>query len=380
MQDVMRGVMRNVMLSGGFVLNRQPLPRWQSARAAVKAGSGRARVGLAGDSYMASYGADNVANFQAVNAQDARLARLFTSEGLPSTYQAAFGGHGSVSLANWDFRVSQGSWAYGDVGSFGGTLGGEFLQSGAAATYAFTPKDQNQTNIPVNAFDIYWFRDPTAGGFSWNLNGGADTIINANGVSSLQKTTVTATLGTNTLNLKWNSGAAYIVGVHGYNSLVKAVDFFNLGWTASTAVQWAATNFTWNPGAMWSQAPMNLDLVFLSSMANDVLNGDTVANGKAALKLGVQQMQAAGINVVIVSYAPVSLTRLTVSQQLAVWNAMYQVAVETNCTFIDLLNAMGGPNNYAANLAAGLMIGDGLHRNFAGMTPAVMLEHDLLNG
>lgn len=380
MQSVMLPVMRSVLLnSSAYILNRQPTPKWSAAKAGVKAGSGRARVGMVGDSYMASYGADNVDTFQGPNTQDARLARQFTAEGLPSTYQACFGGHGVLALSHWDFRISQGTWIYGDVNSFGGSLGGEFLQATAAGTFAFSPKDQNQVVVPVNTFDIYWFRDPSAGAFNYNVDGGTNTLINANGASSLQKTTVNTTLGTHTLNLLWSSGAAYFVGIHGYNSAVKAVDFFDMGWVSSTAVQWAATGFAWNPGSMWSQAPTALDIAFLSVMANDVLNGDTIANGKANLKTVIGQIKAAGTDCVVVSYSPVDLARLTAQAQSDVYTAMYQAAVETGCTFIDILNSMGGPTAYASNLAKGLMIGDGLHRSNSGMTPAVNFEHDVLN-
>ncbi|HVJ31687.1 MAG TPA: SGNH/GDSL hydrolase family protein [Terriglobia bacterium] len=363
-----------------FVLNRQPLSRWKTDRdAAWIARTGRTKVVLYGDSSQASYGSDGVANFQAVKAMDARLARRFTAEGKPSTYQAAFGGHGVTVLSNWDFRISQGVFAYGSVGSYGISLGGEFFLAGSAATFSFTPKDDSQVAVSTDTADFYYCQDPSAGGVTKQIDTGTATAVNENGTSQMMKTTISGTLAGHTYKWNWASGSTNLVGVHCYNSAVKGVDFLNCGVVGAWAQQYVDANFKWNPSQALSI--LQPSLVFFSAGANDWLGGTALATVKASMKAAVLLIKATGADVVIVGYNPVGLDYnavTTADGQMNLRRIQLEVAQETGCTFIDTLMLMGGPGAYLANLAAGLMQTDKLHRTFNGMTPIVNLKHDLM--
>lgn len=360
-----------------FVFNQQPLTKWQTDRAAVKAGTGRARVVFAGDSSPASYGCDPIGSFQAVNAQDARLARLFTASGLASTYNSLFAGHGAVTLGSWDFRASQGAWTYENPASFGITVGGEFFQATTPgpAISTYTPADNNSTAVATDSCDLYYATDPSQGAISGQVNLLTVVPISQTAASLVHKTTLSGTLGNNVYKAIYVSGTANWIGFHCYNSAVKAVDFWNMGAIGSFATQWDSTAFSWNPASCWSQIVPSI--VFFSAGANDVLGGATTAATLPHVVAAINFIKAVGADVVVMGYNPIDTASLSASGQQALRDMMYQAAVTTGCTFYDVLASMGGTNGYAANNAAGKMFNT-LHRNFLGYTPAVNDIYGLL--
>lgn len=365
--------------TSSVVLNQQSLAAWKTARAAVVGGTARAKVVFAGDSSPASYGSDPVGSFTAVNAQDARLARMFATAGVPSTYNSLFGGHGAVSLSNWDFRASQGAWTYESPASFGITVGGEFFQATTPgpAISTYTPADNNTTAVATDTCDLYYATDPSQGAISGQVNLLTVVPINQNAASLVQKTTLTGTLGNNVYKAIYVSGSSNWIGFHCYNSAVKAIDWWNFGAVGSFATQWASTTFAWNPAVAWPVLVKAGDVVLFSDGANDILGGATVAATLPIVVASIQAIQAAGATVIVMGYNPVNTANLTAAQQQALRDMLYQASVTCGCTFLDILALMGGPNAFAANNAAGLMF-DALHRNFAGYTSAVNLIYSLL--
>lgn len=385
---VMRpGVMRSGIMAPGitsapvrnsFFLNVQPLTKWLTDKAAVIAGTGRAKVVMAGDSSEASYGSSPTPSLLAVNAVDARLARQFASEGLPSTYQSFWGGKGVGSLANWDFRCSQGAWTYEPSGTYGISMGGEFLLAGSNTTISFTPKNDSQAGVNTNTCDLYYGQDPSAGTITKQVDSGTATAVNQNGTSVGMKTQLTTTLGAHTYKANRTGGSANLIGMHCYDGGTRAVDFMNMAAVGSWATSWAQKDFSWNPANMWSLiAP---SLVYFSGGANDWLDGTSLSTVKVSVKAAVAAIQASGADVVVAGYNPVDPTYnavTTVGGQQDLRDMLYEVAVEQDCTFHDVLAEMGGASAYAANQAAGKMF-DQLHRNFVGYTPTVNSRHELM--
>lgn len=351
-----------------FFLNQQPLTTWRSQRAAVVAGTARARFIMAGDSSNASYLCDNIANFQAIHAQEARIARLFTAAGIPATYSSGFGGHGAVQLSSWDFRFSQGAWPYEAPGTYGLTQGGEFflIPTVTTATATFTPQDDTTTPIATDSCDLYYAQDPSQGAISGQVNLLTVVPINQNNATSkVLKQTLTGTLGNNVYKAIYVSGSANWVGFHCYNSAVKAIDCWNMACIGSFATQWSQTTFSWNPPNAWAAyAP---SMVFFGVGANDFIGGSTLATIQPMVDAAVLAAQSAGHTIVITGYPPIDTAVLTATQQEALRDMQLAVAVNRGCTFYDMVNRMGGPNAYAANNAAGLMANNE-HRNFAGQT------------
>lgn len=367
------GVMAGSNSGGGtptsFFLNQQPLTAWRAARAAVVANTARAKFIMAGDSSNASYGCDPVGNFQAIHAQEARIARALAAAGVPATYSSGFGGHGAVQLSSWDFRFSQGAWPYEAPGTYGITQGGEFFLNSGAATATFTPQDDTSTPIATNACDLYYAQDPSQGAINGQVDSAAVVPINENNALSLVlKQTLTAALGNHTYKAIWASGSANWIGFHCYNSAVAAVDCWNMGCIGSFATQWSQTTFSWNPYNAWSSYPPAM--VCLGDGANDFIGGSTLATIKPLVTNSVQSAQAAGHTVIITGYPPIDTAVLTPTQQQQLRDMQLSVAVACGCTFYDMMNQMGGPSAYAANNAAGLMFNNE-HRNFAGQTAFV---------
>lgn len=359
-------------------LNVQPLTFWQAQRAGVVAQTARAKVIFAGDSSPASYLCDTVASFQAIHAQDARIARLFTTAGIPATYSSLFSGHGVTALADWDFRASQGAWPYESPGSFGITQGGEFLfiPSTTVATSTYTPQDDTTAPIATDSCDLYYAQDPSQGAISGQVNLLTVVPINQNNATSkVLKQTLTGTLGNNVYKAIYVSGSANWIGFHCYNSAVKAIDCWNMGCVGSFATQWSQTDFSWNPPNAWAAYPPAM--IFFSVGANDLIGGSSIATIQPLVVSAVQAAQNAGHTVVVMGYNPIATSVLTAVQQDLLRNMQLAVAQTCGCTFYDVLNRMGGSSAYVANNAAGLMA-DTEHRNFLGYTQAVNDIYGLL--
>src|SRR6202035_4404848 len=108
---------------------------------------------------------------------------------------------------------------------------------------AFTPTGQ------VDTFEVYWYNNNNSGTATLNVNGGATlATLTATGTTTVTKTVVTATKGTNTLNVVGGGATQfYIMGVVAYDSTTPAIDIIQAGTYGSLVATWTA-NSTIPPG------------------------------------------------------------------------------------------------------------------------------------
>ena len=105
-------------------------------------------------------------------------------------------------------------------------------------------------------FIICYATQPGGGTFSWKLDSGSVTNVSTSG-GSVSDTGIIfigpVTAGSHTITITWVSGGAtWIDGVLEYNGDLSAgAQFYNMGWSDSTAANWAG----WNPSMFASIYP-----------------------------------------------------------------------------------------------------------------------------
>lgn len=209
----------SIALTPGLaVYNFKPgmLRRFRAAMAGVRQGTGSAIVAAAGDS--TDRGQNSAA--PAGKAFQQGWPRILSDElaraGIPSSWQNIFGNIASGLVTTSDDRLVY----TGTIGQSLSTIGRNFRMT-AASSIAFTPIGQ------VDRLRFGYIQNTGQGTFNWNVDGGANTLINASAAKSVQAVTATPALGTHTLNLIWASGDVSVLFMHGWNSAAREVRVYN---------------------------------------------------------------------------------------------------------------------------------------------------------
>lgn len=339
------------------------LPKWRSALAKVNAGAANARILCFGDSTTFGVGSDGSLTIGNMKAQawPTFLANMFTVSGVNthtnSFMGSATGAGGSNANDTNDPRVVMGSgWSQASATFI--TVGGAmYTCSSATSALSFTP------TVPVDTFVVFYYRNTSAGTFSYNLNGGSATTQSTSGSSGVASVTVTGTLGINALNLNYSSGnALYIIGVEAYDSSKKWLDVINAGVPAITTLLAATNNAAYSPVASGiSGIAPNLTIISLG--LNDLNTGKLLGTSRVNMQTIIAACVAAGSDVLLATFNPGQITgSFTAANQLAYNQMVYGLAAANNIPIVDSYNRMG---SYNVNNANGLAF-DSLHLTAAG--------------
>lgn len=330
-------VILNPAQSGGF--SAPQLNHWRAALARMRAGTGRARVLLIGDSTTDGAGAGtsgttNLVGSEAKNRGNS-LATILKALGIPSSYNS-FVSDGnvtlnSVTLQQYDPRVSAfgTGWAtFSPQKIPGGIL---IAFSGATpGTFTFTPTGAVDTAV------IYFVRQTTSGSFAVNVDGGStiSTPTTSGTANSVGSATITFTKGTHAINLvATGNGNINLMGIVTYDSTTPAVDIVNAGWYGATLTNWIDNTAAYSPLNVASDYQPNLTIIQLT--INDSNGGATPANYSANLQTLVTACLTTG-DVVIESGIPSNTTQATNGQLASIVAAARAVAASNNLPFWDI--------------------------------------------
>ncbi len=271
------------------------LPVWRAALANVRAGTGKAILGLPGDSTSMGYGANPTSNLMRPNATQSQLATLQGTYGAGNVLKSSVfgtGGEGAVFSA-YDNRVT-GTGSNGTLPGLGGSL------------YALTAGQEFHYNLggQINSVDIYYLEYPCS--FTIAIDGGApiETFSVSGSSFILKKHTVTFPLGTHVIDIVHVSGIVEIQGVACYNSASSDVQIYNFGIAAHTSASWASSV---DPLSPYRQAvEVAPHLMILNIGINDAYYYDTsyIPTTIANIQSSVDGWAAAGIDTVVVIPTP----------------------------------------------------------------------------
>lgn len=356
------------------VFNYNPsvnMKHWRKALTNIRNNSGNARILCIGNSVALGIGSGTT-NAALSSGEiksgsfPTRLAQVLNTFGVNAHWNS-FSGQGLHGAASWpgvlnssDTRISAGnSWTPNINANI---LGGAYLKASTNTNaFSFTP------TIPVDTFEI-WVPRQTPGGFGTiqaDVNGGAATTFNetSGGASlSVVKFNVTGTLGTNTVNVKWNAGATcYFVALSAYDSSKSWVDVMNAGNSGGT---WGIVDNTLNiypPSAGAQHLGMAPDLTIIGGSINDwKLGTGNLALCQAAMQTAITNALVAG-DCIIMPDNPTITSSASTATQLAYINMMYGLAALNNIPLFDLWNRF---NSYTTANNLGLIFNDNSATNF----------------
>lgn len=337
---------------GGFL-------RTRTALANVRKGLANAKIACIGDSTTRGQGSGTTTQ-QALNGWPVMAQQILAAKtGLVCRGQNLWS-TGNATLSSFDARVTLGSW--GGTGTLF-TLGGPRIFASGAGTLLFAP-----TEAQFDTCDVY-VANNTTGSCTVNFNAGA-TIITVNTTTALTMTKQSAvgSLGTNIVNVPWVSGTPTLVGLDCYNSAIKQVSFWNMGWLVSTTNNWASPDGTrgWDPRAALASATIAADLAIINLGINDYSGSPPAIDpltyyANMASLIVAQQSQ--GGDVLLMTPFPSDSTVSPLDVQ-ASYNAMcYNLALNYNCPLIDTTLLFGGARSWVT-----AFYNDTKHLNSAGYT------------
>lgn len=344
--------------------------RMQSALAAVSAGTGYAKVGLLGDSTMAGYaGSGSTTPVRASTPVVFLRDQLIATQGRPViasswTGDQRFQVTNSVSPYTFDTRFSQpdGVGFIASTGATPVTVAGSLLNNSTNANrFGFLPE------VATDTTDVYYAVNTTLGAFSITRNGGGTVPVNQAGASGMGKTTYSSPVNSvDPIYISRTSGGAYLIGMDSYNSAIKTIRLFGLGWAGGRAADFAATATGFDP--LNALVALGLDLVVPRFGTNDISipGASTTSTDPTAYQASINKildaLAAAGTNVILATHYPMNTTVTSQAVQDTYAGYVRSIATARGLKVHDTYARVG---TWAASNAAGKMY-DNLHPNAAG--------------
>ena len=344
--------------------------RIRSALAAVSAGTGYAKVGLLGDSTMAGAKAGPSGAAVRTSTPVTFLRdRLLATQSRPAIASNWIGDQrfavtNSIDPYTFDTRFSQPDGA-GFIATTGATpvsVAGSLLVNTATANRTgFLPE------VATDTTDVYYAVNTTLGAFSITRNGGSTVPVNQAGTSGMGKTTYSSPLNSvDPIYISRTSGGAYVIGMDSYNSAIKSIRLFGLGWSGGRAADWAGTLTGFDP--LNGLVALGLDLVVARFGTNDIsIPGATATSTdpaayQASINKILDALIGAGTNVILATHYPMN-TSVT-SQAVQDTYAGYVRSI-ANVRGLKVHDTYARVGTWAAANSAGKVF-DNLHPNTAG--------------
>jgi hypothetical protein len=221
--------------------------------------------------------------------------------------------------------------------------------------------------VATDTTEVYWASNAGLGAFSLIRNGGTSTAVNQAGAAGVGKTVYSSPVNSvDPIYATRTSGGTYIIGMDSYNSAIKSVRLFGLGWSGGRAAQWALTTTGFDP--LNGLLALNLDLVVMRFGTNDISipGAPTTSTDPTAYQASINKMldalAAAGTNVILATHYPMNTTVTAQAVQDTYAGYVRSIATARGLKMHDTYARVG---TWAASNAAGKMF-DNLHPNTAG--------------
>lgn len=338
--------------------------RFAASMTNVASGAGYARVGLMGDSTTAGARAlGPAANAVRTESPVVYLkTRLNLVQSLPTIATSwigdqSFGVTNTLTNYAYDARQTQpdgASFTYTNPSPR--TVAGSMLANSANANrFGFLPE------APCDTFDIYYATNTTLGTFNVTRTGSTLVPVSQVGASGVAKLTFTGPLsGSDPLYIARATLGAYLIGTDAYNSSVKSIRLFGIGWSGGKVADWIVNVTGFDP--LPALLALNLDLVLIRPGINDAVAGTAPATFKNQLATLVDALIAAGTNVALATQYPSNIASAPQATQDAIAQQVRDVATERGLSVRDTYSEWG---TWVAANALGYMA-DNLHPNKAG--------------
>jgi hypothetical protein len=313
------------------------LATFKAALARVKAGTGRGKIAVIGDSTSMGAGAGTSGttnlNGAAIRSWPQGMQRFNSSPNYLASNSwwgtQGYDGAAGITLTGYDTRLAQGAnWAPNLS-----TLGGKVIRyaPGAVNNFSFTP---------TSAFDTivaYFLKNNGNGTCTINVDGGSSLgTINTNSGGALVWATQTFTVakGLHTINLVPNNDAQmFFGGLLCYDSTVPAIDVMQTAVYGATAATFTPAVNVYDPiNALKFIAP---DLTIIDLTINDSNNGTALATYQSNLQTIITAAKVSGD--VLLMVGPPSNTTQATNGTLDTYIAVLQGLCASNtCSLLNM--------------------------------------------
>lgn len=329
----------NAQLSA-YNVTESSIRRWraQLAKAQVSASAAPARILCLGDSI--TEGSVGSTPFRSFN-WPSRLRSILAADG-----RAGSVGEGVVVVSGQTPASYDERWTLGSGWSrVNGGIDGMWQSAPGGGTLSF----------PVPSCDtikIWWVRHSINGTWTYNVDGGSSTGVNANGATSIQSTTFTVSAGTHTLNIipHATTGYAMILGIEYYtaaarNDVEVITGGGHLGFTAVDFNQGGA-----NPTTGFNHTDMQValapDLTCICLGRNDAADITKATPFKTNMAAIIDAARTTSSKDVLL-IAPPPANYATYIYESTIRTALYQLADEKDVPLLDLTLRFGTSWNAA---------------------------------
>lgn len=325
---------------------------YRKALAKVASGS-RARLLIYGDSTTVGAGAGtSTANLSGARALNwpTRLAAALTAVGIPAYNDSLVGDQNVSAFAtytNYDPRLSLTNFSASSLLTLGRAA---WRAATLGANLAFTPA------MTFDRFDIITASTTGTGSFTVNVDGGA-TLATVNTTSGggnvVQKTTVSCTRGTHTINCTTTSATqVYIIAIIPYDSTVGGLDIIQAGWYGGKMVDFASSNDQWNCANSNILGQIAPDISIVQLTINDSTTETSPSSFASSLATVDSALGAASGAVMLMTGIPSGNAQATNGQLASILSAVCARANAQGRVLADLDARCG---SYAAMNDAGWM-------------------------
>jgi len=326
------------------------MPYWRAAIARVRAGTGRGKLLMVGDSTTSGTGSGSggtsMLNGAFATAPGRGVAALLAAvvatsdksligdQGVPAIL-------GATAYGTYDTRVVQGAgWNAAPTVVVGGNA--FRYQTGAASIFAFTPAGA------FDNFKIWYIKQTPSGGFAVNVDGGASlgTVSTTGAGQTVGHSDFTVTRGTHTINLTAsNDNQIIFLGIEVWDSTVPAIDIVQAGWHGSKIGGWASVVASTTPWIPVNFIPtLAPDLTVINLTINDSNAPTALATYQAQMQVLITAAKTTG-DVLLVAGAP-SDTAFATNGTLDRFVDVLRLLARTNgCGLLDIPARWG---SYAA--------------------------------
>lgn len=245
------------------------MPKTRAGIARIRAGTGRLRVAILGDSTSIGTGS-GTGSPPALNGAwpfsfGKYMAAQLSQYGLP-THDISFIGNqnvsGTISYPLYDTRATLGaSWNPSSERSLGGAM---WRFTGAATTGL--DMAVNFSGDFVDTVTVYYLRLTGNGTFTIKAGDNAGVVVNTSGATGIQSVTINCTRGNNiTATASATSGTPtmLIYGMVGFDSTIPGIDLYRCGFYGGTPTDFIGASAYGSLAALAAFAP-NLSLIELT--------------------------------------------------------------------------------------------------------------------
>ena len=318
---------------------RQQLKKWSAALANVQAGAANARIAFVGDSiWLGAYATGVIWADNQPFCMAKLIANLLNARGITAITDNLFG-DGNMSGANlalYDTRVTPGTWT---AASIAGILGGRTISSTTASTASFDLVIANT----IDTIETWTVTNPSYQDFEVAVDAGATiSTVDASQATSILKTTSACSSGAHTVNIRKSAANAAhtgILGINCFNSAVKAVQCWNMGYGSMTSTLLGTATSVWLPPPMIVTYAPHLTVIMMG--INDWAASVSAATFTTNMQTFITAALTVG-DVIIVTPPPsnIGYSGITQAEMDALVNALFALAGTNNVPIVDVFGRL----------------------------------------